>query len=108
MRSHFRNLAGWLPLELIGWAGGFIFLAAMNPAQPAPFDICLFKKMGLPFCPGCGLGRSLSLLLHGDPIHSFLTHPLGLPAFLILSVRIITLSHRLLNRTRAPMPKTLS
>jgi len=108
MKSHFRNLAGGLPVELIGWAGGLIFLAALNPAQPAPFDICLFKKMGLPFCPGCGLGHSLSLLLHGDFIPSLQAHPLGLPALLILLARIITLSHRLLKRTRAPQPRTLS
>ena len=27
----FRNPSGGLPLELVGWAGGLIFLAAMNP-----------------------------------------------------------------------------
>jgi hypothetical protein len=107
LRLRFRNLSGRLPLELVGWAGGLIFLAAVDPERAAPFGLCLLKKMGLPFCPGCGLGRSVSLLLHGDFIRSLQAHPLGLPAFLILSARIVTLSHKLLNRTRAPLPKTL-
>lgn len=108
MKLRHRNFLRWLSLELIAWVAGLIFLAVISPAVVAPFDLCLFKKLGLPFCPGCGIGRSVSFLLHGDLIRSLQVHPLGPAAFLILSARIITLSNRLLNRARALQPNTLS
>ena len=108
MNLWYRNFLRWLPLELIVWVAGLIFLAVINPEVVASFDLCLFKKLGLPFCPGCGLGRSVSFLLHGDLVRSLQVHSLGPAAFLILSARIITLSNRLLNRARAPQPDTLS
>jgi hypothetical protein len=41
-------------------------------------QLCIFKLMsGLP-CPGCGLTRSVVLLMHGDVAGSLYYHPLGL------------------------------
>ena len=53
-------------LELLLWSGGLVFLALMDPGRPPLFDFCLFKRLGVPFCPGCGLGRSISYFLHGN------------------------------------------
>jgi hypothetical protein len=40
-------------------------------------QLCIFKLMsGIP-CPGCGLTRSVVLLMHGDVSGSLYYHPLG-------------------------------
>jgi hypothetical protein len=108
MKQRIQIVTRGVSLELILWMGGLIFLAAMNPAQSALLDLCLFKKLGLPFCPGCGLGHSVSWLLHGDVMRSLEVHPLGPAALLILSIRIITLSNRFFQRARAVLPDAQS
>ncbi|MDM7913679.1 MAG: DUF2752 domain-containing protein [Candidatus Eisenbacteria bacterium] len=89
--------SGGVPLEAVVWAASLAFLfwigfrldltnqAAARSAAP---DLCLAHRLGIPFCPGCGLGRSIALALHGRLIDSFLAHPLGLPALAILLRRI--------------------
>jgi hypothetical protein len=47
--------------------------------------------MGFKFCPGCGLGHSISYLFHGDIQESFSTHPLGIFAVIIILCRIYNL-----------------
>jgi hypothetical protein len=47
--------------------------------------------MGIDNCPGCGLGKSISMIFHGDIIGSFNTHPLGIPALLLIVKRIYQL-----------------
>lgn len=74
-------------LELFFWMGGLAILACLNPADPPAFSLCPVHYLGLP-CPGCGLGRSLAYLFRGHLYASFLTHPLGLPAAIILGWRI--------------------
>lgn len=59
-------------------------LAFINPLRGLGISICLFyNTTGYP-CPGCGLTRSLSRLLHLDPIGSLAYHPLGMPIALAL------------------------
>jgi hypothetical protein len=48
-------------------------------------SLCLFKWIGFDHCPGCGLGRSVHLLLHGSFTESFNAHLLGLPATLAIA-----------------------
>jgi hypothetical protein len=43
---------------------------------------------------GCGLGRSISFIYHGDLMHSLEAHPLGLLALIVIGVRIIQLSKK--------------
>ena len=52
--------------ELVFWLGGLLALALSNPTAAAHFSLCPLKAMGLTWCPGCGLGHSLSFLFHGD------------------------------------------
>jgi hypothetical protein len=85
----------WRNPELFFWIAALIFMARLDPVHPPDFSLCLWSHLGLP-CPGCGLGRSLAYLFHGQIAASFLTHPLGLPALLIIGHRIIQLIRNLL------------
>jgi len=48
--------------------------------------------MGFTWCPGCGLGHSISFLFHGDIKSSFHAHWLGIPALIIIVYRIYVLA----------------
>jgi len=74
--------------ELAVWTVGLLCLAFMNPSATTHFSLCFFKWMGLSFCPGCGLGHSISWLFHGDIKQSLQAHPLGIFAVIILVRRI--------------------
>ena len=78
-------------IESVIWLIALIYLLIINPYTTHHFSFCLFKLMGFDFCPGCGLGLSISYLFHFDLVNSFQTHFLGIPAFIILSHRIIVL-----------------
>jgi Protein of unknown function (DUF2752) len=77
--------------ELCTWIAGLFLLAIMNPAGTPHFSLCLFKWAGLSFCPGCGLGHSISWLFHGNLTQSLQAHPLGIFALAVLLLRIFTL-----------------
>jgi hypothetical protein len=77
--------------ELVFWIAGLIALACANPSAQAHYTLCPLKLMGFNWCPGCGLGHSISFLFHGDLKQSFHAHWLGVPALLIILYRIFTL-----------------
>lgn len=77
----FRNL------ELFCWIGGLIFLGSMNPVE-ANISICPVKWLSAWDCPGCGLGHSISWILRGNISQSTEEHILGIPALLIILLRI--------------------
>ncbi len=76
-----------VPLEALIWAGALVYLGFHDPTAEAQFTFCPLKNLGFDFCPGCGLGRSISYFLHGYPSLSFQIHPLGIPATFILAAR---------------------
>ena len=78
--------------ELTFWITSLILLAAMSPSADTHFSFCFFKFLGISFCPGCGLGHSISFIFHGDLQASFDAHPLGIFALLIIIFRIYKLS----------------
>ena len=78
-------------IEIFLWSFALLFLVFINPDTPQPFSFCLFHNLGIEFCPGCGLGRSISYFLHGNVVQSFNTHIVGIPAVCILIHRIIFL-----------------
>lgn len=78
------------PFEALFWLAGLVILATLNPGI-SHFSICPLKNVGLNFCPGCGLGTSISLFFRGQIWESVTTHPLGIFAVIVLSFRIINL-----------------
>jgi hypothetical protein len=79
------------PLEAMIWVGGLLALFFIDPAASARLDLCLFHRLGLGHCPGCGLGAAIHHFLHGDVAASWAAHPLGIPAFMVLTARVIGL-----------------
>jgi len=84
-------------LELIFWISGLIYLALIIPEQNH-FTFCPLKNAGLQFCPGCGLGQSISLIFQLKIFESFQVHPLGLLALIIILYRITQLLKTKLRR----------
>jgi hypothetical protein len=80
--------------EALLWAAGLVYLLTVNPYQVQKFTLCPFHNLGIGFCPGCGLGRSIAFLFHGDLFQSLCTHPLGIIAFILISARIAKLTYR--------------
>jgi hypothetical protein len=97
LRNNVTSVYFYFPVEAIFWSAALILLAFNNPITDQHFSFCIFKILGFKYCPGCGIGRSISFLLRGDIRASFNLHPLGIPAFLILTYRIIDLSYIFFN-----------
>ena len=92
---------GRVPLELICWVMALLLLAAAEPVnhlQTHHFTFCPLANIGLKWCPGCGLGRAITQLFHGNLQESIRLHWLGIPAVLLIGNRIIVLFKRELNR----------
>ena len=72
-------------------AFALVLLAAVLPSQGAGVPICFFRFLtGLP-CPGCGLTRSFSCILHGEFERGYDYHPFGfllLPLFVMAAITI--------------------
>jgi hypothetical protein len=83
----------WLQvgLEVFIWIASMVYLAFIFNPSETHFTICPIANLGFEFCPGCGLGRSISFLFKGDIASSFNSHPLGIFALIIILNRIITL-----------------
>ncbi len=78
-------------IELILWISCLTILIFINPHAENHSTFCIFKNLGIEFCPGCGLGRSIALIYHGELSESLKVHPLGLPALAIIIWRVISL-----------------
>jgi hypothetical protein len=78
-------------LETAIWIGALLYLAILHSPAGTHFIICPINNLGFDFCPGCGLGNSISLIFQGEIYNSFLSHPLGLLALTVLIIRIIHL-----------------
>ncbi len=89
-----------VPFEAWVWGCGLLALYLIDPGAPGRPDLCLFHRLGLGPCPGCGLGASIHDLLHARLAASWESHPFGIPALAILLGRIYTLV-RETARTRA-------
>ena len=84
--KHFKSF----PLELVFWIIALVLLAMANP-HAHHFSLCPLANLGIDWCPGCGLGRSISALFHGEIGNSLDFHWFGIPALLVIVFRIITL-----------------
>ena len=93
--ERFKFILKIVELEAVLWFAGLIYLLTVNPYEVQQFSFCPFHNLGITFCPGCGLGRSISFIYHGDLFHSLQTHPLGVIALILISIRIIKLSNKM-------------
>jgi hypothetical protein len=91
MYTKLKSLFSTISPELFIWTSGLLLIAFI-PFGNAHFSVCPLNNLGLSFCPGCGLGNSLHHLFHMDISGSFNSHPLGIPALLIILTRILTLT----------------
>lgn len=78
-------------IELLVWPTALLLLYFMDPHRHGEHSLCILKRIGLAFCPGCGLGHAISFLLHGQWSDSQKAHPLGPFAILVLGYRIVQL-----------------
>jgi hypothetical protein len=81
-------------IEALIWIAGLIVLAIIKPENHSHFTLCPFKNLGFKYCPGCGLGLSISYLFHGCIKESIQSHVLGIPAVIMLLVRTISIMKR--------------
>lgn len=86
-----RKIWSLIGFEAAVWIFGLLFLILIHSPGEAHFTICPLANLGIEFCPGCGLGNSISYLFIGDFVSSFKTHPLGIFALIIITIRIINI-----------------
>jgi len=80
-----------IDFEVLFWLIALLYLSVINPYQTKHFEFCLFSLVGIENCPGDGLGKSISMIFHGNIIGSFNSHPLGIPALILIIRRIYQL-----------------
>ncbi len=85
----FSNLLifSWKSREAFIWIAALLILGFSDPGGHH-YTLCPFHNLGIGFCPGCGLGRSITFFFHGMIAESFRLHPLGIPAVFLFIHRI--------------------
>jgi len=86
-----REITKLIEWEALLWSIGLFYLLFINPYETSHVTLCPYKNLGIEFCPGCGIGKSISFFFHGDLLHSIKTHPLGIITFVLILGRIIHL-----------------
>lgn len=76
------------PFELLFWCLAIVGILMIDPNSQTHFSICPLDMLGIDWCPGCGLGRSMKLFSMGEFSASFDMHPMGGIAWLIIAFRI--------------------
>ncbi len=95
-----RQIAKLVEWEAFLWIVGLVFLLFINPFETSHVSLCPYKNLGIDFCPGCGVGRSISFFYHGELMHSLQTHPLGIIAFVLILARVIHLIRKKYFKTK--------
>jgi hypothetical protein len=92
MKTDFQRAIRFLVqnLEAFIWLAVIIYFAASPVEFGNHYSICPLRLAGFEYCPGCGLGRSIVLLLHGQLEESISMHPFGFFALGMFTARIFT------------------
>lgn len=88
-----RSAAGHVrrfPVEAAIWVAGLGAMVMLDPTGESQ-TWCLFSRLGIEICPGCGLGHAVAFLVRGEWAASFASHPLAVPVILGLSIRVMQL-----------------
>ncbi|MFM8771315.1 MAG: DUF2752 domain-containing protein [Candidatus Kapaibacterium sp.] len=80
-----------MPLEAAIWTSGLLVLALFTPSLQGHATVCIPTLLGFDGCIGCGLGASIGQLFRGHLAASWETHPLGVPATVLLIGRVVHL-----------------
>jgi hypothetical protein len=107
MRQKIIAYLRYINLEAVTWIAGLLLLAISNPVSGHHFSICPIKNLGFSFCPGCGMGESISHLFGFEIIDSLNSHPLGVFALPILVYRVIYLLRKSYNNYRDDFSQTI-
>ena len=91
VKNSFSIFFKLIPLEAAVWIIALVLLIINDPGNAHASSLCPVHNLGLDFCPGCGLGTSISYAFRGQFEASFSSHPLGMFAILILASRVYTL-----------------
>ncbi|PEN14483.1 hypothetical protein CRI94_05515 [Longibacter salinarum] len=102
MGGHMRRF----PVEAGLWTAGLVLMAFMNPSAEGE-TWCLFARLGIEWCPGCGLGHAIAFMARGEWAASFAAHPFGAVVVAGLFVRIVRLLREAYGRRR-PVFSTFS
>lgn len=90
-------------IEWFVFTTGLVLLALMSP-QNTGTSFCFFDLAGIEFCPGEGLGHSISHTFRGDIASAFSAHFAGPFAVIILIGRILYLWKNILPPTKSKNP----
>jgi hypothetical protein len=93
--KQFTAMLNKVPLELVFWIGSLIAILMLEPQFENHLSLCPLNQLGLDWCPGCGLGRSMNLLAHGEFKASWSMHPLAILAYVVIFHRIWNLIRNL-------------
>ena len=77
--------------EALIWASGLLVVALGNPESAFHFTLFLPDLLLDIRSPGYNLGHSIAFLFRGDITNSIQAHWLGIPATVILLLRIVSL-----------------
>ena len=83
----------FLHFEWIALLTGLLLMAYMDPFSNS-VSYCIVDRLGFDFCPGCGLGKSISHTFRGDLSASLEAHPAGIFAIFIILGRVFSIFHR--------------
>ncbi|MDH3268709.1 MAG: DUF2752 domain-containing protein [Ignavibacteria bacterium] len=96
--SKLKKIWSLIGFEAFVWILSLFYLIFIHYPGETHFTICPFANLGIEFCPGCGLGNSISYIFTGNFVESFQSHPLGIFALIIIIFRIVTIINN--NRRR--------
>jgi hypothetical protein len=74
--------------ELAAFIGGLLLLALMDPDTANGPGLCLLENLNFPYCPGDGLGHSISYIFRAEFGNALEANILGPFAIIILTGRI--------------------
>jgi hypothetical protein len=93
-------------LEAFIWIAVIVYFALSPIPSGQHFTICPLSLAGFEHCPGCGLGRAIILLLHGQISESISMHPLAIPALALFTARIVIVFKNYFHFQKQITPKT--
>ncbi|MEX2462709.1 MAG: DUF2752 domain-containing protein [Balneolaceae bacterium] len=83
----------FLHFEWVALTTGLLLMALLDPFSDAE-SLCILSRLGFEYCPGCGLGTSVSHIFRGEFFASIQANPVGLFAVLIIPARVVSIFHR--------------